>query len=43
MKVKIAAISTDSYYGPEEYKNAERALKYVDEAASTGAQLICFP
>ncbi len=43
MKVRVAAVSAEAFYGPEEYRNAERALKYVDEAASIGAQLICFP
>ena len=43
MKVRVAAISAEAYYGPEEYRNAERVLKYVDEAAAIGAQIICFP
>ncbi|MFQ5879195.1 MAG: carbon-nitrogen hydrolase family protein [Dehalococcoidia bacterium] len=43
MKVKVAAVQSESIYGEEEYKNAERALAYLEEAARTGAQLICFP
>ncbi len=42
-KLKIAAISTTPHDGNEEYRNAEQALAYVDEAVKTGAQLICFP
>ena len=43
MKVKVAAVQPESVYGPDEYKNAERALAYLEEAARTGAQLVCFP
>lgn len=43
MKVKVAAVQPESVWGEEEYKNAEQALLYLEEAASTGAQLICFP
>lgn len=43
MKVKVAAVQPDSIYGEEEYKNAERALAYLEQAARTGAQLVCFP
>lgn len=43
MKIRVAAICTESYYGQEEYRNAERALKYVDEAAALGAELVSFP
>jgi len=42
-KVKVAAVSAVSFDGEEEYKNAEWAKAYVDEAAKNGAQLICFP
>ena len=32
-EVKVAAVSALSFDGEEEYKNAERAKAYVDEAA----------
>lgn len=43
MKLKVAVFSTITYWGEEEYKNLDQAVKYVDEAASAGAKLICFP
>lgn len=43
MKIKVAAIATESFYGEQEYLHAEQALKYADEASKMGAQLICFP
>jgi predicted amidohydrolase len=43
MKIKVAAVSTESYYGQEEYKNAYRALKYMEEAVALGAELVAFP
>ena len=42
-EVRIAAISTASFDGDEEYKNAEQAKAYVDEAVKNPVQLICFP
>ena len=42
-EVRIAAVSTLSFEGDEEYKNAEQAQAYVGEAVQNGAQLICFP
>jgi len=42
-KVKVAAIQPESIYGENEYQNALNAPKYLEEAARTGAQLICFP
>ncbi|MFC2001140.1 carbon-nitrogen hydrolase family protein [Chloroflexota bacterium] len=42
-KVRIAAVSTASFDGDEDYKNAEQAQAYVEEAAKNNAQLICFP
>lgn len=42
-EVRVAAVSAASFEGDEEYKNAERAKAYVDEAAQNGAQLVCFP
>lgn len=41
--VKVAAFATESYYGDEEYKNAKKAIHYLEQAARAGAQLVCFP
>jgi predicted amidohydrolase len=41
--LKVAAIQPESIYGENEYQNALNAPKYLEEAAYTGAQLICFP
>ncbi len=43
MKVKIALVQPESARGADEYQNAERAITYLEEAARTGAQLVCFP
>jgi predicted amidohydrolase len=43
MKVKVAAVQPRSFWGEEEYKNAERCLDYLEEAVDQGAQLVCFP
>lgn len=43
MKVKVAVVQTESVWGDEEYQNASRCLKYMEEAAATGARLIAFP
>lgn len=43
MDVKVAVVCAETFYGEEEYKNAERALGYLEEAARLGAKLICFP
>lgn len=43
MKVKVAAVQPESVFGDDEYKNADQALAYLEQAARTGAQLICFP
>jgi predicted amidohydrolase len=42
-KVKVAAVSSETVYGEGEWQNAFKAVAYVDEAASMGAQLVCFP
>jgi predicted amidohydrolase len=42
-EIKVAAVATFSYRGDDEYQNAEMAVNYASEAASKGAQLICFP
>lgn len=43
MKVRVAAVQPVGFYGDEEYRNVESALKYIDIAAAQGAQIICFP
>ncbi len=43
MDVKVAAAAPMSYWGEDEYRNAESAVKYASEAAKNGAQLVCFP
>lgn len=43
MGVRVAAVQPLGFYGNEEYKNLEFALKYIDIASAQGAQLICFP
>ncbi len=43
MKVKIAAVQPRSFRDKEEWKNLPMALKYIDEAAQNGVQLVCFP
>ncbi|MEE8449765.1 MAG: carbon-nitrogen hydrolase family protein [Thermodesulfobacteriota bacterium] len=43
MDLKVAVVCAETFYGKEEYKNAERALRYLEEAASLGARLVCFP
>jgi predicted amidohydrolase len=40
---KVAVVQPLASYGDEEWRNAERCLEYLDEAALTGARLICFP
>lgn len=43
MKVRVAAVQPLGFYGEEEFRNVEWALKYIDNATDQGAQLICFP
>lgn len=43
MRVRVAAVQPNSFRGPEEEKNLERALAYLDEAARKGAQIVSFP
>ena len=40
---RVAAVLPETYWGEEEWRNAEPALKYVDEAAGQGVQLLVFP
>lgn len=42
MRIKVAAVCPESYSRDEEYRNLDRALKYVDEAVLRGADLVCF-
>ncbi|OGA30230.1 MAG: hypothetical protein A3I01_07190 [Betaproteobacteria bacterium RIFCSPLOWO2_02_FULL_65_24] len=44
MKVKVAAVQAESVYGEEEWRNVDRAIRYMDEIkAIGGVQLVCFP
>lgn len=43
MNVRVAAIQAEAIWGEGEWQNAERAVRYLEEAARTGAQLVCFP
>ncbi len=42
-EVRIAAVSTASFDGDEDYQDAGQAEAYVGEAAKNGAQVIYFP
>jgi predicted amidohydrolase len=41
--VRVAAVQPPSFMGPEEWKNAEQAVRYIDEAADQGAGYVVFP
>ena len=41
--VRVGLVLPEAYYGEEEWRNAEPALRYLDEAARQGAQIVCFP
>jgi predicted amidohydrolase len=43
MVVRIAAVQALSYYGDQEYRNVDLAVRYIDEAAKGGADLIILP
>jgi predicted amidohydrolase len=43
MMAKVAVVQPQSFRGPEEERNVERALNYLDEAARQGARLVSFP
>ncbi|OGL63297.1 MAG: hypothetical protein A3J27_07545 [Candidatus Tectomicrobia bacterium RIFCSPLOWO2_12_FULL_69_37] len=43
MKTKVAAVQAESVFGDEEWRNVDRAIRYLDEIAGLGAHLICFP
>jgi len=40
---RVGIVLPESHYGNEEWKNSENALKYADEVARKGAQLVVFP
>ena len=41
--VRVGIVLPESFYGEEEWQNAENALAFADEAASKGAQLLLYP
>jgi len=43
MKIRVAAVQPRSHHGPDEERNMEQALKWMDEAARQGADLVVFP
>ncbi|MGH2821127.1 MAG: carbon-nitrogen hydrolase family protein [Actinomycetota bacterium] len=43
MKIRVAAVQPRSHHGPEEERNVERALSWMERAAGEGAELVVFP
>ncbi len=43
MKIKVAAVQAESVFGEEEWKNLERAIRYLDEFSGSDIRLVCFP
>jgi predicted amidohydrolase len=43
MKIRVAAVQPRSHHGPDEERNIEQALGWMDEAARQGADLVVFP
>ncbi len=41
--VRVAAVQPPSFIGQEEWKNAEQAVRFIDEAADQGAAYVVFP
>ena len=41
-KIRVAAVQPQAFWGPEEHKNLDRAVAYVNEAVQAGAHLITF-
>ena len=41
--VRVAAVQPPSFMGVEEHKNAEQAVRFIDEAADQGAAYVVFP
>lgn len=42
-KRSVAVVLPRTYWGDEEWKNAEKSQAYVDEAAKQGAEIVFFP
>lgn len=40
---RVAAVQPQSFIGADEWKNAEQAVRFIDEAADAGATYIVFP
>jgi predicted amidohydrolase len=43
MKIKVAAVQPRSHHGPEEERNVEQALSWMQRAAEQDAELVVFP
>lgn len=43
MKIRVAAAQPRSHHGPEEERNVEQALSWMERAAEGGAELVVFP
>jgi omega-amidase len=43
MKIKVAAMQPRSHHGPEEWRNVEQALSWMDRAAEQRTDLVVFP
>ena len=43
MKIKVAAVQPRSHHGPEEERNVEQALSWMQRASEQGADLVVFP
>ncbi|MFC1491044.1 carbon-nitrogen hydrolase family protein [Nitrospinota bacterium] len=41
--VRVGCVLPEAYFGEEEWKNAEMALGYAEEAAAQGVKLLLFP
>ena len=42
-RVRVGIVLPESYYGAEEWRNAEAALQSADEAAAQGVELLLYP
>ena len=40
--IRVAAVQPRAFWGPEEHKNLDRAVAYVEEGVRAGAQLVTF-
>lgn len=43
MKIKVAAVQAESIFGDEEWRNVDRAIRYLDEISELHVDLVCFP